>query len=150
LTFRENGRPNPTNKDDNRQLSFVLQRIFRAFRNKDPNEKQQKAVPPNVILTIAQLVYRGTTGQGQLARLGFFFAMRSREYLKVPRAELGRTKILLLLNIRFVRNGKNVSHDNPALELSDSIAIWFEMQKKEEKNDTVYQHHKASGDQQPS
>ena len=75
--------------------------------------------------------------------------MRSREYLKVPRAELGRTKILLLLNIRFVRNGKNVSHDNPALELSDCIAIWFEMQKKEEKNDTD-QHHKALGDQQPS
>jgi hypothetical protein len=49
-----------------------------------------------------------------------------------------------------VRNGKNVSHDDPALELSDCIAIMFEMQKKEEKNDTVYQHHKASGDQQPS
>ena len=70
--------------------------------------------------------------------------------MKVPRAELGPTKILLLLNIRFVRNGKNVSHDDPALELSDCIAIMFEMQKKEEKNDTVYQHHKASGDQQPS
>ena len=81
---------------------------------------------------------------GQLARMSFFFAMRSREYLNVPRAELGRTKILLIRNIRFVRNGRNVSHDDPALEMSDCIAITFEMQKKEEKNDTV--HHKSSGD----
>ena len=29
---------------------------------------------------------------GQLAGLGSFFAMRSREYLKVPKAEEGRTK----------------------------------------------------------
>jgi hypothetical protein len=49
--------------------------------------------------------------------------MRLREYLKVPRAEQGRTKLLLLRNIRFVRNGKNVSHDDPELELSDCIAI---------------------------
>ena len=75
---------------------------------------------------------------GQLSRMGFFFAMRSREYLNVPRAELGRTKILLIRNIRFVRNGRNVSHDDPALEMSDCIAITFEMQKKEEKNDTVF------------
>jgi hypothetical protein len=143
-TFRENGRPNPT-KDDDMQLSFVLSRLYRAFRNEDPNEKQQKAIPPCVILAIAQLVETDEQRAiGQLARLGFFFAMRSREYLKVPRAELGRTKILLLRNIRFVRDGRNVSHDDPALELSDCIAITFEMQKKEEKNDTV--HHKASGD----
>jgi hypothetical protein len=143
-TFRENGRPNPT-KDDDMQLSFILQRLFRAFRNEDPNEKQQKAVPPNVILAIAQLVYtEEQRAIGQLSRIGFFFAMRSREYLKVPRAEQGRTKLLLLRNIRFVRDGKNVSHDDPTLELSDCIAITFEMQKKEEKNDTV--HHKASGD----
>ena len=37
-----------------------------------------------------------------------------------------------------------MSHDDPALEMSDCIAITFEMQKKEEKNDTV--HHKSSGD----
>ena len=129
------------------QLSFVLSRLYRAFRKEDPNEKQQKAIPPCVILAIAQLVYTDEQRAiGQLARLGFFFAMKSQEYLKVPQAELGRTKILLLRNIRFIRNGRNVSHDDPApaLELSDCIAITFEMQKKEEKNVTV--HHKALGD----
>jgi len=52
-TFRENGRPNPT-KDDDLQLSFVLQRQFRAFKNKDPKEKQQKAIPVCVIAEIAK------------------------------------------------------------------------------------------------
>ena len=105
-TFRKNGRPNPT-KDDDMQLRFVLSRLYQAFRNEDPNEKQQKAVPPCVILAIAQLVHTDEQRAiGQFARLGFFFAMRSREYLQVPRAELGRTKLLLLRNIRFVRNGK--------------------------------------------
>jgi hypothetical protein len=44
LNFREIGRPNPT-KDNDLQLSFILQRQFRAFKNKDPKEKQQKVIP---------------------------------------------------------------------------------------------------------
>jgi hypothetical protein len=37
-TFRENDRQNPT-KDDDLQLSFILSRQFRAFKNADPKEK---------------------------------------------------------------------------------------------------------------
>jgi hypothetical protein len=81
---------------------------------------------------------------GQLVRIGFFFAMRSREYVKVPRAEEGRTKLLVLRNIRFIRDGKVINHNDPQLECADCVAITFEMQKKEEKNDTV--HHKRTGD----
>jgi hypothetical protein len=40
-TFRETRRPNPT-KDDNLQLSFILHRQFRPYKNEDPKEKQQK------------------------------------------------------------------------------------------------------------
>ena len=39
LTFWENGQPNPT-KDEDLQISFILQQLFRAFKNKDPQEKQ--------------------------------------------------------------------------------------------------------------
>ena len=42
-TFRENGQPNPT-KDDDLQLSFILHRQFRAYKNEDPKEKQQKVL----------------------------------------------------------------------------------------------------------
>jgi len=102
LTFREKGWPNPS-KEKDLQPSFLLSRLYRAFKNKDPNEVQQKSVPPCVILTIAQL--QATEVQravGQLALLAFFFAVRSREYLKVPRAEFGRTKLLCLRNLWFI------------------------------------------------
>ena len=144
-SFRDSGRLNPT-KDDDGQLSFILSRLFRAFRNEDPNEVQQKAVPPCVVLAIARLNRsERQLAVGQLTRLGFFFAMRSREYLKVAKAEEGRTKILALRNLRFIRDGKVMSHDDLELERADCLAITFEMQKKEDKNDTV--HHKATRDQ---
>ena len=51
---------------------------------------QQKAIPPCVVLAIARLIQSEfQLAVGQLVRLGFFFAMRSREYLKVPKAEEG-------------------------------------------------------------
>ena len=71
--------------------------------------------------------------------------MRSREYLKVPKAEEGRTKILVLRNLRFICNGRVMSHDDAELELADRLAITFEMQKKDDKNDTI--HHEATRDQ---
>jgi hypothetical protein len=41
-TFRKNNRPNPT-KDDDLQSNFLLQRLYRAFKNKDPKEKEYKS-----------------------------------------------------------------------------------------------------------
>ena len=42
-TFQSLGRQNPT-KDTDNKLSILLSRQFRAFRNDDPKEKQQKAL----------------------------------------------------------------------------------------------------------
>ena len=75
---------------------------------------------------------------GQLVRVGFIYAMRSREHVKVP-----RMKLLVLCNIRFIIDGKVIDHNDCRLECADCVAITFEMQKKEEKNDTV--HHKKTG-----
>jgi hypothetical protein len=81
---------------------------------------------------------------GQLVTIAFFFAMRSREYVKVPKAEEGRTRQLVLQNIKFIKDGKVIDHEDDRLEYADCVAITFEMQKKEEKNDTV--HHKSTND----
>jgi hypothetical protein len=53
VTLRENGRPNPA-KDVNLQLSFILQCQLRAYKNANPKEKQQKAIPARVITKIAK------------------------------------------------------------------------------------------------
>ena len=81
----------------------------------------------------------------QLAIVGFFFAMRSCEYLKVPQAEQHRTDILRLRNVRFFGDGIELGHDSPRLEYADCVSITFEMQKKDEKGDTVTQI--ATGDE---
>jgi hypothetical protein len=43
-TFQSLGGQNPT-KDTDNELSILLSRQFRAFRNDNPKEKQQKALP---------------------------------------------------------------------------------------------------------
>lgn len=75
----------------------------------------------------------------QLAIVGFFFAMRSCEYLKVPQANQHRTDILRIRCIRFFKDGIELGHDSPLLEYADCVSVTFEMQKKDEKGDTVTQ-----------
>ena len=143
-TFREHGRPNPT-KDEDLQLSFLLHRQYRAFKNNDPPEKQQQAIPACVIAQLAKLNLTSLQiATSQLTTLAFFFAMRSCEYVKVSQQEKRRTDILKLRNLRFFTDGCLTPHDSPDLDTADCISITFEMQKKDEKHDTVT--HMASGD----
>ncbi len=98
-TFRENGRPNPT-KDEDLQLSFILQQQCRAFKNADPKEKQQKAIPACVIAEIAKCkLTELQCATLQLTILAFFFAMCSCKYVKVTQQEKRRTEILRLQNL---------------------------------------------------
>ena len=76
---------------------------------------------------------------GQLTTVAIFFAMQSCEYLKVTQAEKQQPNILRLSNLRFFKDGKLIEHKNPHLEFLDCISITFEMQKKDEKNNTVTQ-----------
>jgi len=142
-TFREHGRPNPS-KDEDFQSCFLLQRQYRSYANDDPKQKQQKAIPMCVIAEIGKRRSTELRAIRKLTTVAIFFAMRSCEYLKVTQAEKRRTDILRLRNLRFFKDGKLIEHDDPHLEFLDCIALTFEMQKKDEKNDTVT--HKASGD----
>jgi hypothetical protein len=136
-TFRENGHPNPTFDKDGK-LAFILQREFRSFKNSDPEEKHQKAIPLSVISKVnkrnSSKLERAT---GQLATLAIFFSMRSYEYLKVQQAKQQRTKIIRRRNIRFFKGNEQLEHDHPDLEFANCVAITFKQQKKDEKMDTV-------------
>ena len=138
-TFRDNDRPNPTNDEDG-ELGRLLSRQFRAYRNKDPNPVQQKALPACVLIELAKLDTTETQRTiCQLAIGAFFFACRSCEYLKVTQAEKRRTDIIRLRNIRFFKDGKLLHHNDPNLEEADCVSITFEWQKKDERMDTVTQ-----------
>jgi hypothetical protein len=86
-TFRKNGQPNPT-KDGDLQLSFILQRQFRTYRNANPKEHQQKAIPTCIIAKITkQTLTELQCAISQLTILAFFFAMHSCKYVKVWQQE---------------------------------------------------------------
>jgi hypothetical protein len=52
-TFWSSGRQNPA-KDADNELSIILLQQFRAFRNEDTKEKQQKALPFSVLNELAK------------------------------------------------------------------------------------------------
>ena len=110
-TFRDNDQPNLTHTEDH-QLGCLLSRQCRAFRNKDPPPKQQKALPIGVLGILAEL--QVTELQIAIIQLSIgadFFACRSCEYLLVPQAEKRRIDILRVRNICFFSNGTQLSHD---------------------------------------
>ncbi len=131
------GRQNPT-KDGDNELSILLSGQFRAFQNDDPKEKQEKALPFSVLDELAKRQVNDLDKAiTQLTVGAAFFACRSCEYSKVPRCEQKRTKLLTLQNVRFFKSGCQLSAQSPELESADSVSITFEMQKNEDKDDTV-------------
>jgi hypothetical protein len=94
--LQELGRQTPTKGTDN-MLSILLSRQFRAYCNNDPKQVQQKAL---LFVVLNKLTKRQVTelarAVAQLTISTAFFACRSCEYLKVPRREMKRTKLLCL------------------------------------------------------
>ncbi len=135
--FRTAGRQNPT-KDDDHELSILLSRQFRAYKNEDPQQKQQKALPFIVLDELAKRqMPELDIALSQLTIGAAFFACRSCEYLIVSKTEERLTKLLCLRNIRFFKDGHLISAPSASLKLTDSVAITFEMQKNDDKFETV-------------
>ena len=99
------GRQNPT-KDAANELSILLSRQFRAFRNNNPKEKQQKALPFAVLDELAKRQVTETDKSIMQLTIGAaFFACRSCEYSKTLWREQKRTRLLCLRNVHSFRDG---------------------------------------------
>jgi hypothetical protein len=73
-TFQENGFPNPSLNKDAR-TGFLLQRLYQGFKNADPAEQHQKAIPMCVIAEIGKKTLSELSiAIFQLACLEIFFA----------------------------------------------------------------------------
>ncbi len=136
-TFRAAGRQIPT-KDNDREHSILLSRQYQMYKNKDPQQKQQKALP---FIVLNKLAKRQVTeldiALGQLTIEAAFFACRSCKYLTVPKREERRAKLLCLQNIRFFKDGHLIPAPSANLESADSIAITVKIPKNDSKFDTV-------------
>ncbi len=136
-TFPAAGRQKLT-KDNDRELSIVLSRQYQTHKNKDPQQKQQTALPFIVLNKLAKhQVTELDIELGQLTIGAAFFACCSCKYSTVPKREERCPKLLCLQNIRFFKVGYLIPAPSAALESADSAAITFEMQKNDSKFDTV-------------
>jgi hypothetical protein len=77
---------------------------------------------------------------GELATGAFFYAMRSCEYLNVPKGEQKKTKLLVLECVTFRRRHTRLSHSNNLLAFADTVTITFIDQKNGNRFEEITQH----------
>ena len=139
-TFREFDHGDPR-LNESGQTSRLLLQQFKGYKEEDPDEKQEKAIPFSVIRQMHK------RAKDELERAiaflctgAMFFCMRSCEYSKVPMQEDRKTKLLCLRNLRFFRNGTVQDHRLEDTHKADLISITFEDQKNRQKNQSINLH----------
>jgi hypothetical protein len=132
-------------KDAHGKLAFVLQRQIKGYKNNDPAEQPQKAIPFSLL---RKMISRPTKDPLRrrfqlLTHMAFFFAMRSCEYLKVSGSR--RTQPIRRCDIVFRDHfNRIIPHTDPRLQEAESVSITFRFQKKDIRDDTITQ--SRSGD----
>jgi hypothetical protein len=110
------------------------------YKKDDPKEVQQKALPVCVLrLILSSKSTELCQAMGELAGAAHFWAIRSCEYVKVPKAEQRQTKQLCIRNIAFIGVRETLAHNSLSLHLAGCVSVTFEWQKKDRKADTVTQ-----------
>jgi hypothetical protein len=131
---------NDPKRDAEHNVARLLRRQLKSYKKDDPKEEQQKALPVCVLhLILSSKSTEICQAMGELAGAAHFWAMRSCEYAKVPKAEQRQTKQLCIRNIAFIKDGESVDHKSLSLHLADSVLVTFERQKNDRKADTVTQ-----------
>jgi hypothetical protein len=127
-TFRIHRRDDPR-FDAQGNTAFILQRTLKGFKNEDPPTTKQAPATPELIRLLAMSAESVPLDYaiGKLASGSFFYAMRNCEYLKVsgPR----KTKLLLVEDIQFHINNREINHHSPQIFDSDTVTITFRDQK---------------------
>jgi len=146
-TFRANVGYNPSHGSGTNTFHPLLTRQFRGMRNLDPGERQQKALPVLVYRELHKIASNSSllidSTIAWLQTLAFFWCMRSCEYSDVQGER--RTKLLCVRNFRFFDEyNRDISQEYHYLHLATTVAITFEFQKKDVRDDTIS--HQKSGD----
>lgn len=138
--FRGHDEPDPR-LDKDYKTHTHLETIFSGMQSQDPQKKQQKALPPAVLLYIFD---KGQTNPflcivANILIAALFFACRSCEYLKTSGER--KTKLLTVENIVFRRKTKVIkSYKEEDLRKVTSVSITFTKQKNKSDFETITQH----------
>ncbi len=124
--FRENRHDDPK-RDAERNVARLLRRQLRLYKKDDPKEVQQKALPVCVLrLILSSKSTELCQAMGELAGAAHFWAIRSCEYVKVPKAEQRQTKQLCIRNIAFIGVRETLAHNSLSLHLAGCVSVTFE------------------------
>jgi len=139
-TFKLADKPDPRLDRENK-FAFILQCQLRSYANTNKPVTPQAAITGSILREFYILSISSSSDKA-LCKLfigAFFFAMQSCEYVNVSRYR--KTKLLKVDNIRFFFKGnKIITHSDPDLYKAEFVAITFEFQKRDTKNDIITQH----------
>ena len=139
-TFRDFAQPDPR-LDEGGKTSRLLQQQYKGYKETDPNEKHEKAIPLSVLRRMhSQSLTDLDRAIADLCIGAVFFCMRSCEYSKVSNQDDRKTKLLCLRNIRFFKDNSLIPQNSPSLDSASLISITFEDQKNRDKNESINLH----------
>ena len=142
-TLWDNFKWSPFHKEGDRdkELTPNVTDLLSALESISPNKKIQKAMTPDLLrcmshFTSSEVVNDPEDHAADLIIGGYFFAMRSCEFVKTP----GQTKTVLIRlgGVKFfTKDGREIPHDHPdLLIIAHYVWILFEDQKNRDKFDT--------------
>jgi hypothetical protein len=121
-------------------LSFYDGKFEGRYKNNDPSEQPQKAIPFGLLQKIVTMPTKNHMRRRfQLLTHMAFFAMRSCEYLRTSGTR--RTQPIRMNDITFRdRFNRTIKHDNPDLETKvEWVSLTFRFQKRDIRDDTITQ-----------
>ena len=138
--FRDHGYPDPR-LDEDKVVARILQQQYHGYKEKDPGERQEKAIPLSMLRHAIEISTTPLeTACAVLAGGALFFCMRSCEYVKVPDQHDKKTKLLCLRNIRFFVDDKETKYNDKWFSKANTVSITFEDQKNGNKMETISLH----------
>ena len=137
-SFRLAGRADPR-LDDQGLTYLTLSNLYRSYKNEDPPQQHEKAIPLSLLSFLLSSVSSTLDKETvPLLIVVLFFCMRRGEYLRTKRCKNKRTKIVTLGGVRFFASGKVLSFFDSNLHQADSVAITCADQKNATKLQSVY------------
>ena len=139
-TFRSNLWRDPS-LDQSGNRALTIQRQTKGYKKEDGAVNHQKCLPLQVFKSIYNNRFSPEDeAMGQLITGALFFGMRSCEYSLVKGER--KTKLLLIRNIQFFKNKKEIKKTKTSTNLYEArtVSITFITQKNNKKNSTVSMH----------
>lgn len=135
-TIVSSGRPDPS-KNTSGKTDLKILRQAKAYKDKDPPTKHQKALPPVVYeYNLQNAKTPKELARATLLAAVLFWGCRSCEYSLVPEKER-KTRPIRVCDVEFRIGARVIPHDNPDIFKAETVVIGFGPQKSGNYDDQI-------------